>query len=62
MFTIECPDCGSNATLSLAESVYEGHFRCWKCRGLFRVRIENEELRACEPLTEEEEEEFEREQ
>jgi hypothetical protein len=59
MFTIKCPDCGSNATISLAESLYEGPYRCWKCRGLFRVRIENEELRACEPLSEEE---FEREQ
>ena len=59
MFTIECPGCGSNATISLAESLYEGPYRCWKCRALFRVRIENEEFQACEPLSEEE---FEREQ
>jgi hypothetical protein len=59
MFTMECPSCGSNTTISLDQSLYEGPYRCWKCRGLFRVRIENEELQTCEPLSEEE---FEREQ
>jgi transposase-like protein len=59
MFIIQCPSCGTEATISLAESVYEGPYRCWKCRELFTVRIENEELRACEPLSEEE---FEKEQ
>lgn len=59
MFTIKCPSCGTETAISLAESVYEGPYRCWKCRGLFRVRIEDEELRTCEPLSEEE---FEKEQ
>ena len=59
MFTIKCPDCGTEATISLAESVYEGPYRCWKCRRLFTVRIEDEELQAYEPLSEEK---FEKEQ
>lgn len=59
MFIIKCPSCGTEATFSLAQSIYEGPYRCWKCRGLFRVRIEDEGLRTCEPLSEEE---FEKEQ
>jgi len=59
MFVIKCPSCGTKATISLVESVYSGPYRCWKCRGLFRVRIEDEELQAYEPLSEEE---FEKEQ
>ena len=58
MFKMKCPSCGSNATISLADLLYEGPYRCWKCKGLYRVKIENEELQACEPLSEEE---FERE-
>jgi hypothetical protein len=54
MFTIKCPDCGTEATISLTESLYEGPYRCWKCRRLFMIRIEDEELQACEPLSEEE--------
>jgi hypothetical protein len=54
MFTIQCPDCGVGTNLSFDQSVYEGPFRCWKCRGLFRIRIENEVLQSCEPLSEEE--------
>ena len=59
MFTIKCPSCGTEATISLIESVYEGPYRCWKCRGLFRVKIEDGELQFHEPLSEEE---FEKEQ
>ena len=57
MFIIKCPSCGTEATISLIESVYEGPYRCWKCRALFRIRIENEELQSCEPMSEEEFEE-----
>jgi transcription elongation factor Elf1 len=57
MFTIRCPDCNAETSLSLEQSAYKGPYRCWKCRGLFRVRIENKELQAYEPLSEEELEE-----
>jgi len=43
--------------MSLVQAVYEGPYRCWKCRGLFRIRIEDEELKSCEPMSEEEFEE-----
>ena len=57
MFTIRCPDCNAETNLSLDGSVYEGPFRCWKCRSLLRVRIENQKLKSHEHMTESELEE-----
>ena len=54
MFAVQCPECSSNTFLSLADSGYEGPYRCWKCKKLFMVQIQNEELKSCEPMTEEE--------
>ncbi len=54
MFALRCPSCSNNTFLSLADSGYEGPFRCWRCKGLFMVKIENEELKSCKPMTEDE--------
>jgi hypothetical protein len=59
MLKIQCPGCNAKATISIIDPVYEGPYRCWKCRGFFKIRIENEELQSCEPWSEEE---FENEQ
>ena len=55
---IQCPGCGAEARLSFIDPVYEGPYRCWKCRGLFTIRTEGNELKFCEPLSEEEFEEY----
>ena len=54
MITIVCPKCKAETKLSFVESSYEGPRRCWKCRELFTIKIENDELKSCEPLSEEE--------
>jgi len=51
---IKCPQCETEGGFSLADSTYEGPYRCWKCKGLFTMRIENGELKSCEPLSQEE--------
>jgi len=51
---IKCPECDTEGSLSLVESNYEGPYRCWKCKGLFTITIENNELTSCEPLSQEE--------
>ena len=56
---IKCPECGVEGSFSLVESVYQGPYRCWKCRSLFTIKMENNELKSCEPLSQEE---FERQQ
>jgi len=56
---INCPKCNTDNSLSLVESSYQGPFRCWKCKELFTIKIENNELKSSEPLSQEE---FERQQ
>jgi len=51
MLAIECPECGVSGSVSLAQPVFEGPYRCWKCRRLFTVRIEGNELKSCTPLS-----------
>jgi len=54
MLAIKCPECDVSGSISLNQAVYEGPYRCWKCRSLFMIRIENNELKLCTPLSEEE--------
>ena len=54
MLTIKCPECGIGGNISLSQSIYEGPYRCWKCRKVFKVVVENDELKLCTPLSEEE--------
>jgi len=51
---IKCPKCDVEGSLSLVESSYQGPYRCWKCRELFTITLENNELKSCEPLSQEE--------
>ena len=51
---IKCPKCGTEGSLSLTESNYDGPYRCWKCRELFTIKMENNELKFCEPLSQDE--------
>jgi len=53
MITIKCPSCGTAGSQSLLEPTYQGPYRCWKCRELFSIRIENNEVKSFEPITEE---------
>lgn len=54
MLKIKCPKCETEGSVSLADSIYEGPYKCWKCRELFTIEIRNNELISCEPLSQEE--------
>lgn len=54
LIKIKCPKCETEGTLSLVESNYQGPYRCWKCRELFTIKLENNKLKSCEPLSQEE--------
>ena len=54
MVKIKCPKCETEGSLSLVEADYQGPYRCWKCRELFTLTLKNNELKSCEPLSEEE--------
>jgi len=51
---IKCAKCGTEGSLSLSDPSYQGPYRCWKCRELFTIKVENNELKSCEPLSQEE--------
>lgn len=59
MLKIECPKCDVEGSLSLIEPSYRGPYKCWKCRALFTLNIENNVVKSCKPLSEAE---FERKQ
>ncbi len=54
MITLKCPKCGAETKLSLVDADYEGPRRCWKCHEFFSIKIENNVLISCEPLSQEE--------
>ncbi|MCJ7605913.1 MAG: hypothetical protein MUO19_07780 [Dehalococcoidales bacterium] len=54
MMSLICPECGAETKLSLVLDEYEGPRRCWKCHEFFTIKIKNNELVSCEPMTEEE--------
>ncbi len=51
---IKCPKCKTDGSLSIVGSDYRGPYRCWKCRELFTIEMKNDELKSCEPLSQEE--------
>ncbi|HUT67849.1 MAG TPA: hypothetical protein VMW86_04785 [Dehalococcoidales bacterium] len=54
MITLKCPKCDAEAKISFVGNNYEGPRRCWKCHELFSIKIVNNELKSCEPLSQEE--------
>ena len=51
---IKCPACDTDGSFSLADPVYEGPYRCWKCRALFSIKMKKNKLESMESITEEE--------
>ena len=54
MVKIKCPECETEGSISLVVPNYQGPYRCWKCRELFTIKIDNNELKSLEPLGQEE--------
>jgi hypothetical protein len=47
---IKCPKCAVDNTFSLSDPMYEGPFRCYKCHELYKIRMEHNVLKSCEPI------------
>ncbi len=50
---ITCPGCETEGSMSLADVRYSGPYKCWKCKALYSIVVENDALISCEPLSEE---------
>ncbi|MFC2045282.1 hypothetical protein ACFLUH_01210 [Chloroflexota bacterium] len=51
---IKCPSCNTEGSLSLVDASYQGPYKCWKCKALFTIEIADNELKSCNPLSQEE--------
>jgi hypothetical protein len=54
MIEIQCPACESVGKMSLSQTLFEGPYRCWKCRSLYMIVLANSKLQSIKPLSEEE--------
>ncbi len=54
LIKFKCPKCDIDNSYSLTDPNYHGPYRCWKCRDLFTITLEENELKSCQPLTQEE--------
>ena len=54
MAKIVCPKCGGENYFSIKQPVYQGPFRCAKCRELFTILIEDDVLKSCQPMDKQE--------
>jgi len=52
--TIKCPSCATEGRISFVSPDYEGPYTCWKCHALFSIRIQDGQLKSCQPLSKEE--------
>ena len=48
---IKCPACNTDSSFFIAKNVFQGPFRCWKCKALFTVKVKDGDLELCEPLS-----------
>ncbi len=54
MLTIKCPKCTTEGKMSLVDPNYNGPYKCWKCRELFTLKVQNDAVLSLEPLSQEE--------
>ena len=50
---IKCPACNTDSSFFVAKNVFQGPFKCWKCKAFFTIKVRNGELQLCEPLSQE---------
>ncbi len=62
LISIVCPRCDTEGKFSIVQSVYQGPFKCWKCREMYTIRLENDKLIYCQPLNPEEYAKFKKEE
>ena len=54
MLTIKCPGCATEGRISFVDPDFEGPYTCWKCHGLFSIKVQAGQLTSCQPLSREE--------
>ena len=47
---IKCSKCGADNTFSLSDPMYVGPFKCYKCHTVYKITLEHNVLKSCDPL------------
>ena len=50
---IKCPACNTDSSFFVIKNIFQGPFRCWKCKALFTLKVKEGEIQSCEPLKQE---------
>jgi hypothetical protein len=50
---IKCPACNTDSSFFVAKNIFQGPFRCWKCKAMYTVKVKDGALQVCEPLSNE---------
>ncbi len=50
---VKCPACNADSSFFVVKNVFQGPFRCWKCKALFTLKVKDKEIQSCEPLNQE---------
>ncbi len=62
LVNITCPKCNTNGGFSITDPYYIGPYKCWKCRAILKINLENNRLVSCEAMDAAELARFEQEQ
>jgi hypothetical protein len=62
LVNITCPKCNTNGGFSITDAYYIGPYKCWKCRAVLKIHLENNRLQSCEPMDDAEFARFEQDQ
>ncbi len=50
---VKCSACNSDSSFFVAKNIFQGPFKCWKCKALFTLKVRNGEIEVFEPLSQE---------
>ncbi len=50
---VKCPACNTDSSFFVVKDVFQGPFRCWKCKALFTLKVRDGNVEVCEPLSQE---------
>jgi hypothetical protein len=51
--TVKCPSCNTDSSFFVAKNIFQGPFRCWKCKSLFTLKVQDGEIKLLESLSQE---------
>ena len=62
LVNITCPKCNTSGGFSITDAYYIGPYKCWKCRAVLKINLENNRLVSCEAMDAAQQARFDQEQ